>query len=98
MIPDDAGVFRRTTTSGAIFFARGVLETVKKAPLEPVVVHCHGWFSAVVPVYLQAHAFADDPVFRDVKIAVSLYDDAFPANSTPVSAPRWNTKACRTKI
>lgn len=61
----------------AIFFARGVLETVKKLRWNPSVVHCHGWFSAVVPIYLK-HMFADDPVFRDVKIAVSLYDDAFP--------------------
>ena len=60
----------------AIFFARGVLETVKKLRWNPSVVHCHGWFSAVVPIYLK-HMFADDPVFRDVKIVVSLYDDAF---------------------
>ena len=54
-----------------------MLETVKKLRWNPSVVHCHGWFSAVVPIYLK-HMFADDPVFRDVKIAVSLYDDAFP--------------------
>ena len=41
------------------------------------MVHCHGWFAAVVPIYLR-HMFADDPVFRDVKIVLSLYDDAFP--------------------
>ena len=61
----------------AIFFARGVLETVKKLRWTPTVVHCHGWFSAIVPIYLK-HMFADDPVFRDVKIVLSLYDDAFP--------------------
>lgn len=61
----------------AIFYARGVLETVKKLRWTPTVVHCHGWFSSVVPVYLK-HTFADDPIFRDVKIVVSLYDDAFP--------------------
>jgi len=60
----------------AIFFARGVLETVKKLRWTPSVVHCHGWFSAVIPAYLK-HMFADDPVFRDVKIVVSLYNDAF---------------------
>jgi len=60
----------------AIFFARGVLETVRKLRWSPAVVHCHGWFSSVVPVYLRK-VFADDPIFRDVKIVVSLYDDAF---------------------
>ena len=61
----------------AIFFARGVLETVRKLRWSPAIVHCHGWFSALVPVYLRK-VFADDPVFRDTKIVVSLYDDAFP--------------------
>ncbi len=60
----------------AIFFARGVLETVKKLRWSPDVVHCHGWFSTIVPLYLK-HAFADDPIFQDVKVVVSLYDDEF---------------------
>ncbi len=60
----------------AIFFARGVLETVKKLRWSPDIVHCHGWFSAVVPLYLK-HTFADDPIFQNVKIVVSLYDDEY---------------------
>lgn len=65
-----------------VFFARGVLETVKKLHWLPSVVHCHGWFSAIAPVYLK-QVFNDDPVFRDVKIVVSLYDDRF---DTPLSS------------
>ncbi len=60
----------------ALFFARGVLETVKKLRWMPDIVHCHGWFSALVPVYLKTK-FADEPLFRNVKVVVSLYDDAF---------------------
>uniref|UniRef100_UPI003FD7D592 glycogen/starch synthase n=1 Tax=Alistipes putredinis TaxID=28117 RepID=UPI003FD7D592 len=60
----------------AIFFARGVLETVKKLRWTPTVVHCHGWFSSIVPIYLKK-VFADDPIFKEVKIVVSLYDDGF---------------------
>ena len=71
----------------AIFFARGVLETVKKLRWTPTVVHCHGWFSGVVPVYLK-HVFADDPIFRDVKIVVSLCDDAFPGELDPAFAQK----------
>ena len=66
----------------AIFFARGVLETVKKLRWTPTVVHCHGWLSSVVPVYLK-QVFSDDPIFRDVRIVVSLYDDAFPGELAP---------------
>ena len=60
----------------AIFFARGVLETVKKLNWSPDVVHCMGWMSAVVPIYLKK-VFNDDPLFRDVKVVVSLCDDRF---------------------
>ena len=60
----------------AIFFARGVLETVKKLNWSPNVVHCIGWMSAVAPIYLKK-VFNDDPLFRDVKVVVSLCDDRF---------------------
>ena len=68
---------RDSNDERAIFFARGVLETVRKLRWEPTVVHCHGWFSAVMPIYLR-NTFADDPMFQNLKIAVSIYDDAFP--------------------
>ena len=73
---DADGTWFADNDERAIFFARGVLETVRKLRWAPSVVHCHGWFSAVAPVYLKK-IFADDPVFRDTKIVVSLYDDAF---------------------
>ena len=60
----------------AIFFARGMLETVKKLRWSPTIVHCHGWFSAIVPMYLKK-VFYDDPLFHDVKIVLSLSDDKF---------------------
>ena len=71
----------------AIFFARGVLETVKKLRWQPTVVHCHGWFSAIVPIYLK-QVFADDPIFRDVKIVLSLYGDETPGKLDPEMAQK----------
>ena len=65
-----------------MFFARGVLETVKKLQWKPSVVHCQGWFSAIAPLYLR-NMFKDDPVFCDTKIVVSLYEEKF---STPLDA------------
>jgi starch synthase len=59
-----------------MFFARGVLETVKKLQWRPSVVHCHGWFSAITPIYLR-NMFKDDPLLCDAKIVVSLYEDKF---------------------
>ena len=79
---DENGTEYEDNDARAIFYARGVLETVKKLRWTPTVVHCHGWFSAVVPVYLK-RVFADDPIFRDVKVVVSLYGDGFPGELHP---------------
>ena len=76
VLTDDNGEEFADNDERMVFFARGVLETVKKLHWSPTVVHCHGWFSAIIPVYLKK-VFDDDPVFRDVKIVVSLYNDAF---------------------
>ncbi len=60
----------------AIFFARGVLETVKKLRWQPDIIHCHSWFSAVAPLYLR-YCFTDEPLFSSAKIVFSIYDDMF---------------------
>lgn len=60
----------------AMFFARGVLETVKKLRWSPNIVHCHGWFSNFAPVYLKK-ILKDDPIFSKAKIVLSLYNDKF---------------------
>ncbi|MCL2328841.1 MAG: glycogen/starch synthase [Bacteroidetes bacterium] len=65
-----------------IFFARGVLETVKKLRWSPDVVHCSGWFSALVPIYLKK-TFYEDPLFAHAKVVYSLYNNKF---LTPFSA------------
>ena len=62
-----------------IFFARGVLETVKKLRWCPEVIHCHGWISALVPLYIKT-TYKEEPSFRDSKIVISLYDDNFKAD------------------
>ncbi|NVO01148.1 MAG: glycogen/starch synthase [Bacteroidetes bacterium] len=62
----------------AIFFCRGVIETVKKLGWAPDVVHCHGWMTNLMPIYLKK-AFKDNPLFTDTKIVYSIYDDDFTA-------------------
>jgi starch synthase len=76
-LKDETGAFFPDNDERAIFFARGVLETVKKLRWGPDIVHCHGWFSAVVPLYLRG-SFGDDPVFKGGKVVLSLYNDRFP--------------------
>ncbi len=60
----------------AIFFSRGVLETVKKLGWTPDIVHCHGWLTSLVPIYIK-RAFKDNPIFTESKIIFSVYDDDF---------------------
>jgi starch synthase len=59
-----------------IFYARGVLETVKKLRWVPDLVHCHGWITALAPLYIKK-AFADDPCYKNAKIVYSVYNDDF---------------------
>ena len=56
----------------AIFFARGVLETVKKLRWVPDVIHCQGWMSGVVPLYVKT-AYHDEPSFAETKVVTSLF-------------------------
>jgi len=59
-----------------IFFARGVLETVKKLRWAPDIVHCLGWMTGLVPLYLKK-AYNDDPLFANSKVIYSVYNKEF---------------------
>ena len=48
----------------------------------PSCIATGGSTAGVVPVYLK-RVFADDPIFRDVKVVVSLYGDGFPGELHP---------------
>jgi len=60
----------------AIFFARGVLETVIKLRWAPDIIHCHGWFGSIVPILIK-RTFSDDPLFQNSKVIFSVYNDEF---------------------
>lgn len=71
---DADGKFFEDNAERAIFFARGVLETVKKLRWAPDVIHCQGWMSHILPIYLKK-AYKDDPIFANSKIVLSLYNE-----------------------
>lgn len=71
---DADGSFFKDNGERAIFFARGVLETVKKLRWAPDIIHCQGWISHILPLYLKK-AYIDDPIFSNSKVVLSLYDD-----------------------
>ena len=60
----------------SIFFVRGVLETVRKLGWAPDVIHCHGWMTNLLPLYLKSN-YADDPYFANSKVVCSIYDEGY---------------------
>jgi len=60
----------------ALFFARGVLETVIKLRWAPDLIHCHGWMTALVPLFIKKYYY-NDPLFEQSKVVYSMYNDDF---------------------
>ncbi len=73
---DEEGKQFEDNDERAIFFARGVLETVKKLRWAPDIIHCHGWFTSLVPLYIKK-AYNEDPLFANSKLIYSAYNDEF---------------------
>lgn len=65
-----------------MFFARGVIETVKKLRWNPAIVHCLGWTSALVPLYLK-RTYAEDPTFANSKTVYALRSESFEGTLDP---------------
>lgn len=66
----------------AVFFARGVLETVNKLRWAPDLIHCHGWLSSLVPLYIK-RAYRNDPLFANSKVIYSVYNESFKSSLSP---------------
>ncbi|WBX96221.1 glycogen/starch synthase [Chryseobacterium gambrini] len=71
---DDEGQPFEDNDERAIFFARGVIETIKKLNWVPDVVHLNGWMASFVPIYLKTY-YETDTYFKDAKIVLSLYNE-----------------------
>ncbi len=72
----ETGNFFEDNDERAIFFARGVLETVKKLGWVPDIIHCHGWMTSLVPLYIKT-SYSKDPIFENSKVIYSLYNNDF---------------------
>lgn len=73
---DEKNKFYKDNDERMIFFCRGVIETVKKLGWAPDVVHCHGWITSLLPLYLKK-AFNEDPIFSNSRVVYSVYNDEF---------------------
>lgn len=78
LINDLDGKFCEDNDFRCVFFSRGVIETVKKLNWSPDIIHCNGWLSSLMPIYMKrAISIKDNPLFNESKIVYSIYDDEF---------------------
>lgn len=73
---DEDGKLYPDNDERAIFFAKGVVETVKKLNWVPDIIHVHGWMAAMLPVYMK-HFYKNEALFSDTKIVTSVYGQSF---------------------
>ena len=76
VMADDQGKEFADNDERAVFFARGVLETVIKLRWAPDIIHCHGWLTSLVPLYIKKYYY-NNPLFRNSKVVYSVYNDDF---------------------
>jgi starch synthase len=75
-LTDENGEMFPDNDERAIFFAKGVIETVKKLNWAPDIIHVHGWLASLLPLYLKEF-YKDEPLFTESKIVTSLYNQSF---------------------
>ncbi len=76
---DEDGVLYPDNDERAIFFAKGVVETVKKLNWVPDIIHVHGWMASLLPIYMK-HYYKDEALFSETKIVSSIYGQSFDGN------------------
>ena len=76
MFHDPEGNFLSNNDERMIFYCKGVIETVRKLGWAPDVIHCQGWFTSLVPMYIKK-LYSGDPLFEDVKVIYSVFDNTF---------------------
>src|SRR5947199_1138273 len=64
--------FFKDNEDRAIFFCRGVLETVKKLGWAPDIIHCHGWMTSLIPLFIKT-SYKEEPLFKSSKVVYSAY-------------------------
>ncbi|WP_044400714.1 glycogen/starch synthase [Lacinutrix sp. Hel_I_90] len=75
-LTDEDGNLFPDNDERAIFFAKGVIETVKKLNWSPDIIHVHGWLASLLPLYLKQF-YKDEPLFNESKIVTSVYNQSF---------------------
>ena len=62
----------------AIYFCKGVLETVKKLGWAPDIIHCNDWMTGLIPMYIKT-TYKNDPIFKNSKTLFSIFNNYYKA-------------------
>ncbi len=84
---DENEKFHDDNAERMVFFCKGVLETVKKFGWAPDIIHCHGWMTSLIPLYLKT-AYKNDPIFNNSKVIYSVYGNEFEESMKDKLAPK----------
>ena len=76
MFHDFEGKLLENNDERMIFYCKGVIETVRKLGWSPDVIHCQGWFTSLVPMYIKK-LYAEDPLFENTKVIYSVFDNGY---------------------
>jgi len=76
---DDDNKFYEDNAERMIFFCKGAIETIKKFGWPPDVIHCHGWMTSLIPLYIKT-VYKKEPVFSHSKVLYSVYENTFKEN------------------
>jgi len=78
-VVDEDNVEHADNDERSMFFCRGVLETVKKLGWQPDLIHCNGWMTSLMPLYIKK-LYHNDPHFSNTKVVYNMYNDGFNNN------------------
>lgn len=59
-----------------VLFCKGALETVKKFGWPPDIIHCSGWMTSLIPMYIRT-AYKKEPVFSNCKVIYTIGQNTF---------------------
>ncbi|WP_010249452.1 glycogen/starch synthase [Myroides injenensis] len=79
---DEEGNLFPDNDERAIFFTKGVIETVKKLNWVPDVIHVQGWMASLLPIYLKEY-YKDEAIFGDTKVVTSIFEEGFAGTLSP---------------
>jgi starch synthase len=73
---DESEKFFEDNGLRTVLFCKGALETVKKFGWPPDIIHCSGWMTGLIPMFIRT-AYKKEPVFSHSKVIYTIGQNTF---------------------